>query len=250
DTTAKAKKFFEEAEAFYKKKQYANAAEKYKLAYQNATGDQRGSIAFNVAQSYRLSNKFPPAAVWYQKALDLGGPSVNQYRDEIEQRIAEMLGEARKDPKTLGEAQMLFEQAQMAYDDGDYAKAEPLYKEAYERSGLPGIAFNIAQCCRLGGKYGDAKDWDREFPKLDPKSASRAEGEERTEEMKKKAPDPPDLTSTDDAKKKFEEADRLYKAGKYSEAADYYAEVYYDPAVAFARGQVAFNMGQCMRLTG
>src|SRR5262245_39196357 len=34
DTTAKAKKFFEEAEAFYKKKQYANAAEKYKLAYQ------------------------------------------------------------------------------------------------------------------------------------------------------------------------------------------------------------------------
>jgi tetratricopeptide (TPR) repeat protein len=259
DSQAQAKKLFEEADALYKKKQYAKAAAQYRLAYQSANGDQRGAIAFNVAQAFRLSNSFPSAAVWYQKALTLGGPTVSKYREEIEQRLAEMQGETKKhfkpgpDGEDLGEAQMLFEEAQIAYDDHDYAKAEPLYKEAYARSNRAPILFNIAQACRLGGKYGDAKYWYREYLKKEPKSPYKAEVEERIEEMKKKAPDVPkdgDAGSIDDAKKKFEQADRLYKAGKYSEAADLYAEVYYDPAVAFARGQVAFNMGQCMRLTG
>src|SRR5262245_39227970 len=87
DGQAQAKKFFEEADALYKKKQYAKAAEQYRLAYRSANGDQRGAIAFNVAQALRLSNSFPSAAVWYQKALTLGGPTVSKYRDAIEQRV-------------------------------------------------------------------------------------------------------------------------------------------------------------------
>jgi tetratricopeptide (TPR) repeat protein len=256
DTVAQAKKFFEQAQTFYKKKQYAKAAEHYRLAYQSAGADQRGSIAFNVAQALRLSNSFPAAAVWYQKALALGGPLVSKYREEIEQRIAEMQGETKKnfqpgpEGEDLGEAQMLFEEAQMAYADGDYAKAIPLYKQAYSRSNKPPICFNIAQACRLAGQHADAKYWYREYLRLEPKSPYKTEVEERIAELKKKVPDAPKEDSTDDAKKKFEEADRLYKAGDYDKAADLYALVYHDPAVAFARGQMAFNMGQCMRLTG
>lgn len=259
DTVAQAAKFFEKAQKLYKQKKYAKAAEQYRLSYQNAGADLRGAIAFNVAQSYRLAKSFPPSAVWYQKALTLGGPSVSQYREEIEGRLAEMQGETKKkykpgpDGQDLGEAQILFEEAQIAYEDGDYAKAIPLYKQAYHRSNLPDICFNIAQACRLGGKHADAKYWYREYLRLEPKSAYKKEVEERIEEMKKKAPDLPkdgDAGSTDDAKKKFEKADALYKAAEYDKAADLYVEIYHDPAVAFARGQMAFNMGQCMRITG
>src|SRR5262249_25598184 len=134
DTQAQAKQFFEKADALYQGEQFAKAAEQYRSAYQLADSDQRGPIAFNIAQSYRLAKNFPSAVVWYQKALDIGGAGVNQYRDEIEQRLAQMQGEMKKHPETgpdgenIGEAKMLFEEAQIAYDEHDYAKAEPLYK--------------------------------------------------------------------------------------------------------------------------
>ena len=259
EDTAQAAKFFEKAEKLYKKKQYAKAAEQYRLSYQNAGADQRGAIAFNVAQSYRLAKSFPSSAVWYQKALTLGGPIVSKYREEIEGRLAEMQGETKKkfvpgpDGQDLGEAQILFEEAQIAYEEGDYAKAIPLYKQAYHRSNAAPICFNIAQACRLGGKHADAKYWYREYLKLVPKSPYKTEVEERIEELKKKAPDLPkegDAGSTEGAKEKFEKADALYKAADYDKAADLYVDIFHDPAVAFARGQMAFNMGQCMRLTG
>jgi tetratricopeptide (TPR) repeat protein len=211
DDTARAKQFFDEAEALYKKKQYAKAAAQYRSAYEIVKGDGRGMLAFNVAQSYRLAKNFPNAVVWYQRALDLGGQGVAQYREEIEGRLAEMQGEMKKHPvrgsdgKDLGEAQMLFEQAEIAYGDGDYAKAEPLYKQAYSRSNLAPLCFNIGQTCRLAGKYADAKYWYREFLRQVPRSPYKDEIEKHIEELKKKAPDLPkdgDAGAADDAKKK------------------------------------------------
>jgi tetratricopeptide (TPR) repeat protein len=251
-----ARAIFEEAEALFKKKQYAEAAEKYQAAYKIADPERRGSLAYNIAQSYRHAKNFPFAAVWYEKALSLGGPTVSEYRAAIEEHLAAVRGEMKKQPERgpegedLGEAKMLFQEAEIAYGEGDYAKAVALYKQAYSRSNKPDLIFNIAQACRKGGQYADAKYWYRQYLEKVPGSPHKAVVEELIEKMKEKVDDPPDLASEDDAREKFEQAERLYKIKMYSEAADLYVDVYYDPAVAFARGEMAFNLGQCMRQTG
>jgi tetratricopeptide (TPR) repeat protein len=259
DAEAQAKQFFEEAEALYQKKQYADAAEKYQSAYQLAGADQRGSLAFNIAQSLRRAKSFPYAAAWYEKALALGGSGVSANRATIEELLAEVRGEMKKNPEKgpdgedVGEAKMLFQQAEIAYAERDYAKAEPLYKQAYSRSNQSAIMFNIGQCCRKQGKHADAKYWYRTYLDKVPDSPHKAVVEELLAELKQKVPDAPkegDEASQDDAKEKFEHAERLYKSQIYDQAADLYVEVFYDPAVAFARGEMAYNLGQCMRKSG
>lgn len=256
DAETRARQFYDEAEALYKKGNYAEAAGQYRAAYQLM---KSGVLAFNVAQAYRLAKNFPNAIVWYEKALALGGSEVNPYREEIEGRIAEMQGEMKKNPargpggEDLGEAQMVFEQAEIAYGEGDYATAIALYKRAYSVSKMPEMMFNVAQACRLGGQLADAKYWYREFLKKVPKTPYKEEIEGYIKELKKKVPDLPkdgDAASEYDAREAFEQAERLYKIGMFTEAATLYVEVYHDPAVADRRGMLAFNLGQCMRQTG
>ena len=254
---ADVQKILDEAEALYKKRQYAEAAETFRSAYKSAGADQRGSLAFKIAQAYRLAKSYPFAAVWYQKALAIGGSGATEFREQIEELLAEVQGEMKTNPekgpdgKDVGEAKMLYQEAEIAYAERDYAKAEALYKQSYARSNQAAICFNIAQSCRLGGKHADAKYWYRQYLKKVPKSPHKTLIEEELlVELKKKAPDPPKKGSQDDAKAKFEQAESFYKEGKFSEAADLYVEVYYDPAVASVRGEMAFNMGQCMRKDG
>jgi tetratricopeptide (TPR) repeat protein len=256
DPEARAKQHFDEGEALYKAGQYGKAAEQYQLAYKDAGADRRGALAFNIAQSFRYAKSFPFAAAWYQKALGLGGPHVSKHREEIEECLALVQGEMKKQPERgpdgedIGEAKMLFQLAEIAYAERDYATAEPLYRQAYHRSNQAAILFNIGQACRFQGKYADAKFWYREYLRQAPDSPVKADVEQLLEEMKQKVPDLPEEGSQDDAKEKFEQAESLYKEGKFSEAADLYVEVFHDPAVAYARGEMAYNMGQCQRQTG
>ncbi len=193
DSMARAKKFFDEAERLYKKGQYAKAAESYRSAYQITKGEARGQLAFNVAQAYRLAKNPSSAAAWYQKALVLGGPGVAQYHDEIKARLDEMLTESVKDKggEDIGMARVLFEEAEIAYADGDYAAAEAFYKQVYKDTKGPNMIFDIAQACRLGGKYAEAKSFYREYLRQVPDSPYKAEVEKHIEDLKKKVPDPP-----------------------------------------------------------
>ncbi len=259
DTEARAEQHFNEAETLFQGGQYDEAADQYKSSYKNANVDHRGSLAYNTAQAFRRAKNFPYAVVWYQKALDLGGPEVTEVRATIEEHLAEMQNEMKKQAEQnprgeeLGEAQMLYQQAEIAFLERDYANAEALYKQANSRSNAPALLFNIGQACRLGGKYADAKYWFREFLRQVPDTPERATIEELIEELKRKVPDPPELNgeaAAENAEEKFNQAELLYKAGQYSEAADLYVEVFHDPAVASARGEMAFNLGQCMRKLG
>ncbi len=259
DSEAQAQQAFNEAETLYHQGEYDQAADQYYASYKSANTDQRGSLAYNAAQANRRAKKFSYALVWYQKALTLGGPDIEEHRAEIEQHIAEMQEEMQKNPATgpdgesLGEAMTLYQEAEIAYAERDFAGAVALYKQAYSRSNEPALLFNIAQASRNAGKYGDAKYWYREFLKQMPDSPDRAFVDERIEEMKQKVPDPPEADGEEaaaSAEEKFQQAEQLYKTGNYDQAADLYAEVYHDPAVAFARGEMAFNMGQCMRNLG
>src|SRR5262249_29128202 len=145
---------------------------------------------------------FPFAIAWYQKALALGGPGVDDRRKDIDQFIAEIQAEMKANPETgpdgedIGEGKTLYQQAEIAYAEHDDANAEALYKEAYERSNTPQMLFNIGQTCRHQNKYAEAKYWYREYLEKDPSSPLKADVERMIEEMKEKAPDPPDLTST------------------------------------------------------
>ncbi len=259
DSEARAEQHFNEAETLFQGGQYDEAADQYKSSYKDANVDQRGSLAYNTAQAFRRAKNYSYAVVWYQKALDLGGPEVTEVRATIEEHLATMQDEMKKEAEQspggakLGEAQMLYQQAEIAMLERDYANAEALYKQANSRSNAPALLFNIGQACRLGGKHADAKYWFREYLRQVPDSPDKAIIEGLIEEMKRKVPDPPEMNgdaAVEDAEEKFNQAELLYKAGQFSEAADLYVEVFHDPAVASVRGEMAFNLGQCMRKLG
>jgi tetratricopeptide (TPR) repeat protein len=71
---------------------------------------------------------------------------------------------AQNDAKQLEQAQRKFEQAQMFYNAGEYAKALELFKEAYLLTSAVDLLFNIAQCHRQLDQLDEArKSYNRVF---------------------------------------------------------------------------------------
>jgi peptidoglycan-associated lipoprotein len=53
-------------------KKYALAAELLKKDYNKASGQEKANLAYQIAESYRFTNRPEPAARWYRTALELG----------------------------------------------------------------------------------------------------------------------------------------------------------------------------------
>ena len=66
-------------------------------------------------------------------------------------------------PSGKAEAEKRFQQAEALYRRGEYLAAAVEYQAAYDKSGLPGLLYNVAQSYRLGGEKARAADAYRLF---------------------------------------------------------------------------------------
>jgi tetratricopeptide (TPR) repeat protein len=74
-----------------------------------------------------------------------------------------------------------------AYNLGEYDKAVDELKRAYELSSAPSLLFNIAQALRLKREHGQALLFYRNYLRLEPNAANRADAEALALEMQEKA---------------------------------------------------------------
>jgi hypothetical protein len=88
-------------------------------------------------------------------------------------------------PKVAGdpEARQLYEQGQRSFDAGDYADAITKFRASYQRSGAPGLLYNLAQAHRLKGDCVQALALYRRFLATSPTGKSRERAEARIAEI-------------------------------------------------------------------
>jgi tetratricopeptide (TPR) repeat protein len=83
------------------------------------------------------------------------------------------------------EAKLHFKKGDEHYAKKEYDQAIVEFKKAYELSKLPLILFNIAQAYRLKGESKAALAYYEDYLRLDPGTPSRAQVEQRIEELEK-----------------------------------------------------------------
>jgi peptidoglycan-associated lipoprotein len=79
----------------YSHELYSNAINIYKRVYTKAKGPDKASLAFKIAEAYRLNSQYTQAQNWYQKAVNAGykNPEV-YYKDAYVLKMAEKYDEA------------------------------------------------------------------------------------------------------------------------------------------------------------
>lgn len=177
---AKAEARFEQAEVLFRKGSWTKAAAAYLDVWETSavTAENRGSVAYNVAQCYRHEGEYGKAITWYELALTSGGPLVESIRPTIQENLTAAkqkfeAGETKAASKSDAEgksavratrsddARKTFEAAEAAYATHDYVTALALYKEVWE-SNLASqgeLAFNIGQCYRYLHQVPQAIAW-------------------------------------------------------------------------------------------
>ena len=177
---AKSEARFTQAEALYRKGAWSKSAAAYLDVWETAvvTAENRGSIAYNVAQCYRHEEHFGKAITWYELALKSGGPLVEPIRPTIEANLAtakqkfeagetkaaskeDAAGKTAVRAQRSDEARKTFEAAEAAYQAADYVTAIALYKEVWETNLAEQgtIAFNIGQAYKKLGRSPQALAW-------------------------------------------------------------------------------------------
>lgn len=110
------------ADAAFEKKNYATAADLYQKAIENEKDKKIiGYASFQIAECYRIANKYPQAITWYKRAHDV------KYKDET---------------KT-----MYFNYGNMLMMAGDYALAKKMYKTHLTRNSKDQFAKMKIKSC-------------------------------------------------------------------------------------------------------
>jgi tetratricopeptide (TPR) repeat protein len=185
-------KVFAAAEKAYASGAFLAALEGYMAVWSGGrlASDQKGDVAFDVAQCHRRMGSLVDASVWYKVALDKGlsgGPHEKEARAllaEVEgglqaaiadpkaaekAKAAKGTGKARQpvgekpaDPVAAAEAKFI--EATDLYEHGYFDAAAELYVAIYHDPAMSAairgnIAYNLAQCFRQLGEVGPAVRW-------------------------------------------------------------------------------------------
>ena len=89
------------------------------------------------------------------------------------------------------EAVRAFRQANVHYDLGEYDRAIPLFRRAYEISREPALIFNMAQAYRLAGDCRRALDTYGQFLRLSSDPVLRARAETHSQALQRSCPPAP-----------------------------------------------------------
>lgn len=103
--------------------------------------------------------------------------------------LASRLALAAPDPEIV-RAKALFQQAEVHFSVGEFARALELYKEAYKSKPLPGFLFNIGQCHRNLGQCDKAVFFYKQYLLRAGEPANKEEVA-RLIEICERAPRPP-----------------------------------------------------------
>ncbi len=74
----------------------------------------------------------------------------------------------------LAKAKMLFKKAELHFKLGEFAKALPIYKEAYRVKAIPAFLFNLGQCHRYLGQCDQSNFFFRQYLTAKPESPHKA----------------------------------------------------------------------------
>lgn len=86
--SACSKKTRQEGDEAWTKKEYANAAEIYRDVFRSIPKEERGEIAFKIADGYRLYNNYKNALKWYQRAeKEKHGPEAVLQQARMQKRM-------------------------------------------------------------------------------------------------------------------------------------------------------------------